>query len=82
MARCAWSLENTSRTIARLMIWPAPALRPWIARKNSSTGRLGERAQPMEAAMNRMVPPMMTGLRPSASDSGPCSRLITAKDSR
>ena len=33
-------------------------------------------------AKDALVPAMITGLRPRASDSGPCSRLITANDSR
>jgi len=51
ITRCAWSSAYTSRTIARLMICPAPADSPCTARNTSRTARFGETAQPIEATM-------------------------------
>ncbi len=54
-----------SRTMARLMICPAPALRPCTARPTSSNARLGASAHAVEASTNRPLPTRITGLRPT-----------------
>ena len=66
----------------RLTITPPPALSPWRTRKNSSVERSVERAQPTEASTKTVTPAIITGRRPSASESGPWNGLITPKAMR
>lgn len=75
---CAYWPWNTSRITARPTIRPTPADMPCSARKASSIGRLVDMAQPTEASVNTVSPPRITRLRPTASDSGPWTRLISA----
>ncbi len=81
IARCAAGPVSRSGITARATMVPPPAQRPWITRKTSSTGRFGASAQPTEARVKIAVEAMITGRRPSASDSGPWNRLITANAS-
>ena len=82
MARCAVSPEKRSRTTVRPTIIPPPATTPCRARPTSNQVIDGASAQNTEVAVKSASPPTMIGLRPSASDNGPCSRLITAKVNR
>jgi hypothetical protein len=80
--RCASWPCNTSRITARPTIRPTPALNPCSARNHSSIGSEVDSAQPTEASTNTTRPARITGRRPSASESGPCTRLIAAYASR
>ena len=75
---CAYGPWYTSRITARPTISPTPADMPCSARNASSVGRLVDSAQPMDASANTVRPPRITRRRPIASDSGPCTRLISA----
>ena len=55
---------------------------PCSARNANSIGRLVDNAQPIDASVNTASPPRITRLRPVASDSGPCTRLINAYANR
>jgi hypothetical protein len=76
--RCASSPCSTSRITARPTIRPTPDESPCNARNASSVGRSLDSAQPTEAMANTINPPRITRRRPIASDSGPCTMLITA----
>ncbi len=76
ISRCASAPWYRSRITARPTITPTPAVTPCSARNTSSVVISRDSAQPIEAPMNSTSPPMITRLRPNASDSGPCARLI------
>ncbi len=78
ISRCASSPCSASRTTARPTIRPTPADRPWMARKNSICGIVSDIAQPTEARPNTAMPARITGRRPRASDSGPCTSDMPA----
>ena len=76
--RCASSPCSTSRITARPTIRPTPADRPCSARNASNVPRSIDNAQPTDASVNTTSPPRITLRRPIASDSGPCTTLVSA----
>src|SRR5690625_4416772 len=79
MSFCACAPANRSRMTTRETIVAAPANDPCRNRATKSHPRLGASAASTFAAAKLVRPAIITGLRPTASESGPWKMLITAK---
>ena len=69
--RWAFGPSKRSRMTVRLTIVEPPAARPWATRPTSSHSSDGANAHATDATAYTSSEPMITGLRPTASDSGP-----------
>ena len=78
-----WALgpSKRSRMTVRLTIVEPPAARPWATRPTSSHSSDGANAHATDATAYTSSEPMITGRRPTASESGPWKRLIDANAS-